>query len=376
MSVMTLAYYCSFTLFLAGNCAAATTATSELIPAFKLGCQLIAIAFLLLKLVFDRFGTKQMALFVPISLVFAYSGHVSSDYSLLWGWLFIVTGSGAKLSDLARIALVVFGASLLITVGLALTGVIRNLVLYRDDISYHALGFTHINSLGLRFYELAIALMLLRYPRYGVFDSLYCIAAFVLIYILTGSRTSMLCVLAIFAMILLVRSGFVFRHEKGLLWAFEVFFVLEVLISLGFLFADPAVGGFIGAIDDLLSGRIYLAHYYFVNYGISLFGNNFDGILSLASGGYYFQGVVIDNAYCHAILVNGLAPYLIMVGLIFQCYRSMRKEGRFTPLAMAMALFSFIGVSEASALNFYTAYALLAITPMYFGDPILDKGEE
>ena len=367
MSVMLFFYYVSFSLFLIGNCAASTTSTNTLVPAFKLGCQIVAIALLLFKVLFDRFGTKQMALFVPISLVFAYSGYVCSDYSLLWGWLFIVTGSGAKLRDLARIALVVFGLSLVITVWLALSGTIPNPVIYRGDTAYYTYGFTHINALGLNIYEIVVALMVLRYPKYSIADYLYCAAAFVLILLTTGSRTSMICVLFAFAMIALVKSGFASTHERGLLRVLEVLFVFEILFSLCFLLIDPATGGVFGAIDKLFSSRWYYAHYYFQNYGIGLFGHNLEGIETLSAGGYYVAGFVIDNAYCHAILVNGLFPYLIMIALIFLCYRSMRIEGRFTVFAMAMALFSFVGLSEASALNFYTAYALLALTPTFFG---------
>lgn len=367
MNVMLLLYYVSFALFLIGNCAASTTSTNAFVPDFKLGCQIVAIALLLFKVAFDRFGLKQMALFVPISLVFACSGHVSADYSLLWGWLFIVTGSGAKLANLARIALIVFGFSLVITVGFALTGVISNPIIYRGDTPYYTYGFTHINSLGLNIYEIVIALMVLRFPRYDIGDYLYCIAAFVLIFLTTGSRTSMLCVISAFAMIVLVKSGFDAKHGRGLLRAIELLFVFEVLFSLCFLLVDPSAGGLFGAIDKLLSNRVYYAHYYFQNYGIGLFGINMEGIESLSPAGYYFSGFVIDNAYCHAILVNGLIPYLIMIILIYRCYRSMRKEGDFTVLAMALALFSFVGISEASALNFYTAYALLALTPTFFG---------
>lgn len=376
MNAMLFLYYVSFALFLIGNCAASTTSTNELIPSFKLGCQLVAIAFLMLKLTFDRFGLKQLALFVPVSLAFGYSGYVSSDYSLLWGWLFIVTGSGAKLSDLARIALLIFGSSLLITVGLALAGAIPNPVIYRGDTPYYTYGFTHINALGLNIYEVIIALMVLRFPSYTVADYLYCIAAFLLTLIATGSRTSMLCVMVAFLMIAIVKSGFASKHERGLLRAVELLFVFEVLFSLCFLFVDPSAGGIFGVLDKLLSNRIYYAHYYAQNYGIGLFGCNLESIETLSPAGYWFSGFVIDNAYCHAILVNGLIPYLIMVALIYRCYRSMRMEGHFTSLVMTMTLFSFIGVSEASALNFYMAYALLALTPTFFGSSFNSVGGE
>lgn len=376
MNAMLLFYYTAFALFLIGNCAASTTSSNTFIPSFKLALQIAAIALLLLKVAFDRFGLRQMALFIPISLAFAYSGHICSDYSLLWGWLFIFTGRDVKLVNLARIALLIFLSSFVITVALSVIGVLPNLVIYRGDTPYHTFGFTHINSLGLVIYEIVIAAMILKYPRYGFGDMFYCIAAFILIFVMTGSRTSMLCVAAAFAMILLVRSGLAAKHERGLLWILELLFIFEILFSLCFLFADPSAGGFFGAIDKLFSNRVYYAHYYFQNYGIKLFGNNFEGFESLAAGGYYIEGFIIDNAYCHAILVNGLIPYLIMIVLIFLSYRKMRIEGHFTAIAMALSLFSFVGLSEASALNFYTAYALVALVPTFFGTSFYSFGCE
>lgn len=367
MNVMHMFYYAAFTLFVIGNCAASTTSTNPFLPSLKLGCQIVAIAFLLLKVLFDRFGLKQLVLFAPISIAFAYSGYICSDYSLLWGWLFIVTGRDAKLVYLARIALFVFASSLMITVSLSLVGVIPNLVSFRGSHTYYAFGFTHINALGLCIYEIVIALMVLRYPNYSVGDYVYCIFSFFLILVATGSRTSMICVAAAFLMIVLVKSGFAFRHSRGLLLILKTLFVFEVLFSLCFLFADPTNGGVFGLIDKLFSNRVYYSHYYFQQAGIGLFGNNFDGFETLAAGGFYIDDIVIDNAYCHAILVNGLIPFLIMIALIYKCYCRFRTEGRFTVLAMAMALFSFVGLSECSALNFYTAYALLALTPVFFG---------
>lgn len=376
MNVMHMLYYAAFTLFVIGNCAASTTSTSPFLPSLKLGCQIVAIAFLLLKVLFDRFGLKQLALFAPISFAFAYSGYICSDYSLLWGWLFIVTGRDAKLINLARIALFVFASSLVITVALSLVGVIPNLLSYRGSHTYYAFGFTHINALGLCIYEIVIALMILRYPKYTIGDYAYCILSFFLILVTTGSRTSMLCVAAALLMIVLVKSGFAFKHSRGLLLILKTLFVFEVLFSLCFLFVDPTAGGVFSLIDNVLSNRAYYAHYYFQQAGIGLFGTNFDGFETLTAGGYYIDGIVIDNAYCHAILVNGLIPFLIMVALIYKCYRKFRTEGQFTVIAMAMALFSFVGLTEGSALNFYTAYALLALTPVYFGTSLCVSDEE
>lgn len=370
MRLTTFLYYCSFALFLFGNCIASTTIEGT--ADFKLGCQIIAIIFLVGKLCFDRFGARQLLLFLPITAVFAYSGYVSSDFALLWSWLFIVTGSGADIKRLAKVALCVFLVTLVLTVCLSLGGAIENIVMTRTGTGglRYALGFRHPNGLGRQILEVAIALLIIRYPRFRFTDYLICCLAFLAIWQLTDSRTSMICLLFAVLVCAFVSGGFVRKHEKGVLWFALILFGVEVMLSVATMFINPHGSAVASALNQLLSDRPYYDNYYFTNYGVRLFGQNLESIVSIAGSGYSFDGYVIDNAYCHMLLINGLVPFLVMIGLIGLCYVRMIKEGRFTALAMAFVLFTFLGVTESSAINFYTAYYLIGLCPLFFGRPL------
>ena len=363
-------YYCSFALFLFGNCMASTTIGGT--ASFKLGCQIVAIVFLVGKLGFDRFGAKQLLLFLPITAAFAYSGYVSSDFALLWSWLFIVTGSGIDVKRLAKGALCVFLITLILTVGLALSGAIENIVMTRtgtDGLRY-ALGFRHPNGLGRQILEVTIAVLIIRFPHFRFTDYLICAASFIAIWQLTDSRTSMICLIFAVVVCMSVTSDFIRGHEGGVLWLAFILFGIEVGMSIATMFINPHGGAVAAALNQLLSDRPYYDNYYFTNYGVQLFGQNLESIVSIAGSGYSFDGYVIDNAYCHMLLVNGFVPFLIMIVFIGFCYVRMAQEGRFTALTMAFVLFTFLGITESSAINFYTAYYLIGLCPLFFGRPL------
>lgn len=367
MNLNSLLYYVSFLLFLLGNCISATTIADTM--AFKLGCQIIAIVFLLVKLVLSRFGSKQLVLFLPISVLFAYSGYVSSDFALLWSWLFIVAGVGIDIKRLARVALVVFTGTLILAVALSLSGMIANNVMTRlgtGELRY-SLGFRHPNGLGRQIFEIIVALLIIRYPRFKFTDYLGCVIAFVAIWRLTDSRTFMLCVAFSFAMCAMAATGFIGKHEKGFLRFALILFLFEVGVSVATMFVDPDSNAISAFLNTVLSDRPYYNNYYFANYGVRLFGQNLESIVSVARAGYYFEGYIIDNAYCHILLINGFIPAIIMIGLIGLCYVRMIREGSFTALTMAFVIFTFLGLSESSAINFYTAYYLIGLCPVLFG---------
>jgi hypothetical protein len=367
MPVSLLLYYISFSLFLVGNCVASTTAPDT--SRFKLMCQVMAIVLLLLKLIGSNFGVKQIALFVPITLIFAYSGYISSDFALLWSWLFIVSGNGVSLQGLAKVALTIFSVSFFVTALMAVTGFIPNIVMIRTgtDTLRYALGYRHPNGVGKQIFEILAAVLVLHFPKFKFTDIILCVISFFAIWLLVDSRTSMMCVMLAMLIIALQTSGFIGRHEKGVLDFALMLFVLEVIFSIWSMCIGPASNGLLSALDKHLSNRIYYSNYYFSNYGISLFGQNLETATTLAGAGYYFEGYVIDNAYCHMLLVHGLVPFLTMTLLIGMCYLKMRKERVFTALTFSFVLFTFLGMTENSAMNFYTAYYLIGLCPVFFG---------
>ena len=363
-------YYAAFALFLTGNCIAATTAVN--VAGVKLGLQLCAIALLCLKILLERIRPKQVALCIVLTGVFAYSGVVSSDYALLWGWLFIYCGQGIRLKSLAKIALVVFGLSTILTIALAGVGVLPSLEFHRSGSTLirYALGFTHPNSLALRGVEITVALLLIRYERYTFFDCFYALVIAVLVWALTNSRTATLCIIFALVIALLMCTDFVRRHKRGFLIFCFVLFLFEIVFSVSWAVLGPTANSVYAGLNELLSSRIYYAHYYFEHFGIQLFGQNLENVTAYAESGYYFQGALIDNAYCSVLINNGLVPLVALVLLIMRSYLEALRQESCSSLLLGLVVFGFMGLSECSALNFYTAYALIALCAPFFGKPL------
>ncbi len=371
MDVGVFIYYMSFTFFLIGNCIAATTA--ENVAGVKLGLQICAIALLFLKILLERIRPKQVAICIVITGIFAYSGVISSNFTLLWGWLFICCGLGIRLKSLAKIALVVFVLSTILTIFLASIGVLASLEFHRSGstLTRYALGFTHPNSLALRGVEITVALLLIRYQRYTFFDCFYVLVAAVLVWAVTNSRTASLCIVFAFVFALLICSDFVQRHKQGFLCFCLALFLFEIIFSVSWAVLGPEANSIYAGLNDLLSGRIYYAHYYFDHFGVKLFGQNLENVTVYAELGYYFQGLLIDNAYCNVLINNGFVPFMALMLLLLRSYLEMIRQGACSSLLLGLVVLGFLGLSEASAFNFYTAYVLIALCPPFFDRPVL-----
>ncbi|GGL50662.1 hypothetical protein GCM10007968_13660 [Sporolactobacillus putidus] len=84
---------------------------------------------------------------------------------------------------------------------------------------------------------------------------------------------------------------------------------------------------FFTTLDNVMTGRFSMGHYYINKYGISLFGHPIANIIYLKKIGPYLIYQLVDSAYIRILLQYGLVVYLIIfIALFFRCLQLASKN--------------------------------------------------
>lgn len=166
-------YYFAFAIF-SIQCAIERTTFTEIlfipIDEFTSLTQALIVFSLISKYIMQRASFKCWAFSLAIVLISFISWRQSGESSLFWASIFIVCANNVRIRPLAKIALTVSFATLIITILSAGFGVIENKVFVRGGITRYALGFNHPNALGLYLFNACVAFSALRFGKNPIPD--------------------------------------------------------------------------------------------------------------------------------------------------------------------------------------------------------------
>ena len=319
-------YYFAFAIF-SIQCAIERTTFTEIlfipIDEFTSLTQALIVFSLISKYIMQRASFKCWAFSLAIVLISFISWRQSGESSLFWASIFIVCANNVRIRPLAKIALTVSFASLIITILSAGFGVIENKVFVRGGITRYALGFNHPNALGLYLFNACVAFSALRFGKNPIPD-FGLIAVSILTYFLV----------AVF-IVIIVSAYLMIAYDPSNPIQFEL--------------------------NKLLSGRLRLANGYFEMQPITLFGSDFSGLPPI----YWENGVpsafVVDNAWCHLLLRFGLIPaFCFLFGYIAILIKAVR-QGWWNSIFFGLVLMSIYGLCETLGIHFECNYFLFAV---------------
>lgn len=301
---------------------------------------------------------RRLIVLFCVTLIAALSSFVTDDLTLLWLSVFVFASKGIEFKSVAKASLVLNAALIMIALLLCCTGVTQNLVFMRDGVQRSGMGFLHPNTFGLRVLQICIALFVLRYRRFRSVDYLVVIACAAITWVTCNSRLSVVMMLAlaflVMPMVNLVQT--VRPHTVIAICA------LILLLCLAFstyfmLFYEPS-NGVHQLLNDVLSGRLYLMHYYYSTYPPLLFGQNMtEATTNMLT--YYVDELILDNAYVRMIEVHGVLLTFIFAIFWLLAYRRAWIDNRVNVELITLTLYAIIGVVETAMISVASNYALL-----------------
>lgn len=292
---------------------------------------------------------------------------------LFWIALFVICGKGVRLKPLALLTFVSVAAVMLFAAVASNTGLIENQITMRtsNGVIRNPMGFAHPNSFGAALLVACMSLVPLVPRKRCVVLAIPCLAAALLSLLVADSRTSFLCLFAV-AVALFVYSAMLRKHvgrKTGLLLLLLV--IAAAVVSFGYMvFFDPA-RPLDALLDRALSGRLRLAHTYYLDHSPSLFGYDYaNGTPYWANGEEYT--FVVDNMFAHVLLRYGvIACVAFLSGLLALCAKMM-KEGYFGPALFGMVLFIAYGLSETLGCRVDCNFYIISLWTVLYHRPISD----
>lgn len=308
---------------------------------------------------------------LPVSPV-----HTGTSW-LFWIAVFVATSEGVQMDYLMAISLPTAAILLVVTIICSKLGIIENLLYPRENGMRESVGFLHSNICG--YYTVLICLSAsavsfthgihAKRATFGAVLAIY-ICMLVLNLTLSQSRSAMmvwLISLAAYAALFLVQSP---RIRFGISLALLVGLAAGIFLSLYLMVAFDPVNDLHAHLDELLSGRPRLSHYFFEHNSVRLFGTSYaDADADPVWWNYVGpQKFLVDNCYCRLLLGFGIVPSLLLLTGVLLLYwqlmvaiRRNENSDANTAILLGLAMAGFYGLTEKVGIRLEWNYFLIAL---------------
>lgn len=360
-------YYLAFALYCAAWCVDAIAIPQSALESTETALdaiRLLVITLLFLKLLIENYSSCSLLLIIALFIVVSPTLFATESKLLLWLIVFIAAADNISISKLATINLAVLASALAITLVFCGLGIIDNRVF--ENGTRVSLGFAHPNTLGAILLFLSIDLLVLRYPRYSFFSFALLLVFLALTWFIPRSRTSSLCIALVCLSALVVNIFKTAQKRRQITKVLFILFLLSAFASYFFMATYDPGNAIHARLNTLLSSRLYYAHYYFENYGLTAFGQSFANIPVLSvtqtSVGTFEQSLLLDNGYVNLLICYGVIPTSALLGIISFLFIKSIQCDAMPNYMLGLGLICIASVAEKYLFSVVSDYYIIAIT--------------
>lgn len=214
--------------------------------------------------------------------------------------------------------------------------------------------FAHPNMMGAFAMMLSGAYLYLRYDDLKPLNFVAIGSLNVAVFLLTDSRTALVLSLALIVLFWWQKRRGVFdgRRVRVPVAAFFVLCLLTVLAVSGPLYSET--------LGSLLTGRVSLWHYCYINQGVTVFGQRFEETRYTDSTGWTYYYTTLDSAYASCLFTLGLAFTAFILWCLWTRLGNADDDlAREMPLILVMLVF---GITEVHVFNIAMCVSLLCLS--------------
>lgn len=271
--------------------------------------------FVCLKIFMTKYTLKEVLISLAIILMGGISTLFTSDMLTVWFSLFTVA---SKNTDFNRIVKITLRTMIICCISFILLSFLGFSDIYRISVNkgvMYSFGLGHPNMVSAYYGIIVILYIYLNYDKIN-YKKLLLLSIFeVIVYCLTKCLTGICVFAAVMLVILLLKNNKNINFKKLIFYALIgliIFFSITPIIYNDFLYT----------INDVLTGRLSQANFYYQKYGIDLFGNNvFKDLTSITTDN------ILDNGYARMLILNGLWYYSIIVfSYIYNLKKSIKLD--------------------------------------------------
>ena len=293
----------------------------------------------------------------------------TSYFDLFHAWLFIVMAKREYLDKTIKLTAILSFFYISAAAVLALSGVLVHLVYYRGTTARMALGFTHPNVFGFRVMIMILCYLWWRRGRSRWYDYAPTTIIVFFTWYFTRSRTSVLCVVIVIFAVFLKKTYEKLNNRirtvflKTIVWGTLTLNIL--LFLLGIVYMENPV---VKLLNTALSERLKYANMAYLEFGFNWFGQKvFLGRPERMANGFPSDPVIVDNAYFHMFLRQGILVGIIVCTALFLCHLKAARRGNYLETIILAVLFLY-GSSEHMVLWAMGNVFLLFLTELFSHD--------
>lgn len=329
------------------------------------GVQLAALFLLAVKLLLQRYRVWQPLVILAIVGIAFLSWMASDDKSLVFLVAFVFAGQRIDIKTLAKIALYCELGVLLVVVGANLTGIIPSVFEYRENgFARNSFGFSHPNRFGSALLVIVAADAVLSYPRYGLRNIGLAVIALLANRWICDSRGPMVATVILCALMLILKKIDSRLTYIGKVLGLALISVVAVIVfSFYCTFCYDRTNSWMLAFNNLLSGRLELASYYWRIYPPTLFGQSFEDARTFLNS---FQSVIIDNAYIRVIMVFGIIPGVLYILSLLALFIFIYKKRILSLWVILVFVYTVYGFFESQSIHFAVNYGLIGLSGLFY----------
>lgn len=260
---------------------------------------------------------------------------------------FLIMVAGAADVDFDRIARLFLWTSVVLTlatIAAALAGVVENVSVPRGEGTVYSYGFYYSTEFSAHVLAISIAWIYVNRERLSAKVYVPVVVWSSAVFLLTNGRLSFfLTLLMVLAAAVVDKrakaSGAGYAYPKLLKLSFFLMAAISIVLMVVY-----QGGGLLGVLNDVLTNRLYYAHEGYLNYGVTLFGQQIQmtgwgGGRTVWAENYFY----IDNSYANILLRFGAVSLLIVLAVCSLPYARLRGNcGVVAVLISAVAMASFV----------------------------------
>lgn len=317
------------------------------------GIAIVTILFFLINMYFTKCTIKEISCYGIVGIL-ALISYFRTGFTL---GLIVVLGAfilkDLKLNEIFGVFLIVRVTFITILISLAILNIINNEAITIPKsgtrfVTRYGFGYTHPNQLAESIGMVLIVAMILCFQNkkyilekatfFGVMD--------VLLYILTSSRTAILCISAFLALEVLSQFPKSFEKmkkvlKKGYLKLITIILLIALVVPYFFRSSTGLFRAILYELDRLFSSRITFAAAVLGNYKVTLFGGTTDfSLLHNLYGAY-----AVDNGYINLLYSYGIIFFVIYIIMTIFIIKKL-IDNQYYMISYAILIILFWGIYE------------------------------
>ena len=313
----------------------------------------------------------QWALAFAVVAVAFVDWRLSGEGWFFWIVLFVVCGKGVSVRKAAGVTLASAGIVLAVCAISSLTGMVSDTFGVRETSSAvrMSLGFVHPNAFGALLVSVCVGVGILTFDEHP-WLSVSLAALFAIgVFCIAHSRTSALCLGMLVVLLLIQIFCYKLNFDKALSYCYLGLFILIVIASVVLMVCYDQNNAFMAWLNDILTGRLRLAHLFYVEQAPGLFGHSYaDGAMVLVGSEKY--SFIVDNMYDHLMLRSGIVAWALFVIAIILFYVKAIKEGVSGFVLLGITLFMVYGFSETLGCRVECNFLIICLSSVLYGLPL------